>query len=80
MKTNVGSYDAGARFLVGCGLLFMSVNGLGWWALFGIVPILTAALSFCPLYWICGLDTAAWEESWERKHHWHGGPWDGTHE
>ena len=44
MKTNIGSYDAGVRFIGGCTLLFFSANGLGWWALLGLIPILTAAI------------------------------------
>jgi hypothetical protein len=68
MKTNVGSYDAAVRFLLGCGILFFSVNGLGWWALLGFVPILSAACGFCPLYWLLRLDTAAWEARYEARH------------
>ena len=68
MKKNVGSYDAGVRFLAGCGILFMSVNGLGWWALLGLVPLLSAACAFCPVYWLLGVDTAAWEATWDAKH------------
>jgi len=71
MKTNVGSYDAGVRFVIGCCIVFMSVNGWGWWALLGLVPIVTAACSFCPLYLILGIDTEAWEEAHEAKHHDH---------
>lgn len=68
MKTNVGSYDAGVRFVIGCCVLFMSVNGWGWWALLGLIPIVTAACSFCPLYLILRIDTEAWEEDHEARH------------
>jgi hypothetical protein len=68
MKTNVGSYDAGVRFVIGCGVLFMSVNGWGWWALLGLIPIATAACGFCPLYRLIHVDTEAWEEAHEAKH------------
>jgi hypothetical protein len=68
MKTNVGSYDAGVRFLLGCVVLFLSVNGLGWWALLGLIPIITAACGFCPLYCLFHIDTAAWEEAHEHRH------------
>ena len=68
MKANIGSYDAGVRFLAGCGLLFFSVNGLGWWALLGLVPILTAAIGFCPLYCIVRVNTARWEDEHEPSH------------
>jgi len=68
MKTNVGSYDGGVRFVLGCGVMFMSVNGWGWWALLGLIPIITGACSFCPAYWILGVDTKAWEERFEERH------------
>ena len=61
MKKNVGSYDAAVRFLVGCAVLYLGVNGLGWWALLGFLPVLSAIAGFCPLYWLFGLDTASWE-------------------
>jgi hypothetical protein len=69
MKNNVGSYDAGVRFLLGCAVLFLSVNGLGWWGLLGLIPIVSAACGFCVVYWIFGIDTAAWEEAREDRHH-----------
>ena len=68
MKTNVGSYDAGIRFVLGCCILFLGTHGLGWWALLGAIPILSACFEFCPLYFICRIDTAAWEERYERRH------------
>jgi hypothetical protein len=67
MKTNVGSYDAGVRFILGCAVLFFSVNGLGWWGLLGLIPIANAACGFCPLYWLLRIDTAAWEEAHEHR-------------
>lgn len=68
MKTNIGSYDAGVRFVIGCGVLFMSVNGWGWWSLFGLIPIVTGACGFCPLYALVHVNTEAWEEAVEAKH------------
>jgi hypothetical protein len=69
MKTNVGSYDAGVRFIAGCIVLFLSVNGLGWWGLLGLLPILSAACGFCPLYPLLRVNTAAWEADYERRHY-----------
>ena len=68
MKANVGSYDAAVRFLLGCGALFMTVNGLGWWGLLGFVPIVSGAFSFCPIYWLLNINTASWECQMERRH------------
>jgi hypothetical protein len=69
MKNNVGSYDAGVRFILGCVVLFFSVNGLGWWGLLGLIPIASAACGFCPAYWLLRIDTAAWEEAREHQPH-----------
>jgi hypothetical protein len=68
MKTNVGSFDAAARFLAGCTLLFLGVHGLGWWGLLGILPILSSVTGFCVVYAICGINTAEWEAAYERRH------------
>lgn len=68
VKANIGSFDGGARFILGCTILFFSVNGLGWWAMLGLIPIATAACRFCPLYRLLHIDTAAWEEDYERHH------------
>lgn len=59
MNKNIGSYDAAIRFVGGCGLLMAYNHGLGEWCLLGFVPILTAALGFCPAYWLLHLDTAS---------------------
>ena len=68
MKTNVGSIDAGIRFVAGSVILFFSLHGLGWWALLGLIPILSSACNFCPLYWLLRIDTAARESAWDARH------------
>lgn len=72
MKTNVGSYDAGVRFLIGCGVLYAGARGLGWWALLGLLPVLSATFGYCPFYHFFGLDTKKWEDDVERRNG-HGG-------
>lgn len=57
MKTNVGSIDRILRVIVGlaalgAGLYFKNLLGL-----LGLVPLLTAALGFCPVYPLLGLNT-----------------------
>ena len=59
MKHNVGSYDAGARFVAGLIIIFIGVVHESWWGLVGLVPILTAALAYCPLYSLLHVDTTA---------------------
>jgi hypothetical protein len=60
MKTNVGTPDRIARVLLGIALLSMLVLVQGpwkWAGLAGIVPLLTAAFGYCPLYSLFGLST-----------------------
>ncbi len=68
MKKNVGSFDAGARFILGCVVLFLGVQSIGWWGLLGFLFWLTGGIAFCPLYCVLRIDTAAWEERWEKRH------------
>lgn len=57
---NVGRIDKIIRFIVGLSLLsllyFMNGN-LKYLGLIGLVPILTATVSYCPLYSIFGIKT-----------------------
>lgn len=58
MKTNEGKVDRIFRVLVGLGLLSLVFIGpQTMWGLVGLVPLLTGAIGFCPLYKMFGLDT-----------------------
>jgi len=58
MKANVGSSDRVARVVLGAGLVTLAASGVvGGWGYIGIVPLLTAALGFCPLYSLVGVNT-----------------------
>jgi len=60
MKTNVGSIDKWIRLILAIGLfsLFFVLEGNArYWALLGIVPLVTALTNSCPLYSIFGLST-----------------------
>jgi len=60
MKANVGGIDRGLRVLAGIALLAFFALGEGgarYIGLVGIVPLLTGAFRFCPLYGILGLNT-----------------------
>ena len=57
---NVGSIDKIIRFIVGLALLslfFFMKGNLKYLGLIGLVPILTATISICPLYLIFGIKT-----------------------
>jgi hypothetical protein len=58
MKTNVGGIDRILRILVGITLIALTLAGtIGVWGWIGVVPLLTAALGFCPLYTVLGFST-----------------------
>ena len=57
---NVGSTDKVIRYIIGVvllSLLFIIPGNLKFIGLIGLVPILTAAFSFCPLYAMFGIKT-----------------------
>jgi hypothetical protein len=58
MKLNEGSVDRILRVLVGIVVLSLAFIGPKTpWAYLGIVPLLTGAIGFCPLYAILGVNT-----------------------
>ena len=62
MKHNVGSYDAAIRALVGFAVIAIGHHERSWWALAGLVPLLTGAMAFCPLYLLAGFNTCYQDE------------------
>ena len=58
MKTNEGSLDRALRVLAGLVLVALTLTGtIGVWGWIGVVPLLTAALGFCPLYTMLGFSS-----------------------
>lgn len=58
MKSNVGGFDRIARIIAGLVLLALTLTGtIGVWGWVGVVPLVTGAFSFCPLYPLLGLST-----------------------
>ncbi|MEM9911464.1 MAG: DUF2892 domain-containing protein [Pseudomonadota bacterium] len=55
---NIGQVDRGLRFALGALLVLLALTGtIGVWGYTGAVFLVTAALSFCPLYRLVGLKT-----------------------
>ncbi len=54
---NVGSLDRILRLVAGLGILAAGLVLKSWWGLAGLVPLLTAAIGFCPAYLPFGLST-----------------------
>ena len=60
MKANVGSADRAIRLVLGLVLLsgyFWLGGAARWVALIGLALVVTAGLSFCPLYTLLGIST-----------------------
>jgi len=57
-RPNIGAVDRVVRALLGVSLLALVVTGPHTaWGYLGLVPLLTAATGFCPLYAVLGLST-----------------------
>lgn len=58
MKVNEGKVDRILRVVAGLGLLSLAFVGPQTaWGYVGLVPLLTGAIGFCPLYKVFGFDT-----------------------
>ena len=58
MKKNMGSADRVVRVILGIGIIGWGVVAQNWWGAIGIVPLFTAAVSWCPAYLPFGINTA----------------------
>lgn len=57
MLKNVGSADRNIRIGLGVVIIIVGVALQSWWGLIGLLPLLTAGISFCPLYAVLGMST-----------------------
>lgn len=58
MKLNVGGIDRILRIVAGLVLIALAATGtVGAWGWIGVVPLLTGAVGFCPLYPLLGMNT-----------------------
>lgn len=58
MKTNEGSVDRVLRIVAGLALIGLAATGkVGLWGYVGVVPVLTGAIGWCPLYTVLGINT-----------------------
>ena len=64
MQTNVGNIDRIVRAVIGLALIALAWAGtIGAWGWIGVVPLLTAALGFCPVYTLLGLSTCPMKQA-----------------
>ena len=57
MRKNIGKIDRTIRIIAGTALIATGFIFQTWWGAFGIVPLLTAFVRWCPAYSIFGVDT-----------------------
>lgn len=62
MKTNIGSFDVAARFVVGCLIGLGGLHFETWWGLVGLLPVSTALLGYCPLYTLLHINTTSYDQ------------------
>jgi len=58
MNRNVGGIDRVVRILLGLGLVGLGLTDQSWWGAWGLVPLLTGAIGWCPVYVPFRLSTA----------------------
>lgn len=64
MKCNVGKVDRMIRIVLGVAIISVGMYFKSWWGAVGLIPLLTAAIRWCPAYIPFGFSTC---ESDERK-------------
>lgn len=58
MTKNMGAIDRVLRAIVGIVLIALAASGtVGLWGYIGVVPLLTAAIGWCPAYLPFGIKT-----------------------
>ncbi len=62
MKQNIGSTDKIIRIILGIVIAALGYYYKSWWGLVALVPLITAFISFCPLYPIFGISTKKGKE------------------
>ena len=60
VSLNVGNIDRVLRILLGASLIGLAATShVGAWGYIGIVPLLTGAVAWCPLYRLFGICTTS---------------------
>ena len=57
MKCNVGKADRIIRVILGAGIIAIGVYLKSWWGAIGVIPIITAAIGWCPAYLPFGISS-----------------------
>lgn len=58
MSKNVGGIDRILRIVIGLALIALAATGtIGVWGYIGVIPLVTGALGWCPVYLPFGIKT-----------------------
>ena len=58
LTKNAGTLDRALRAILGVVLIALTLTGtIGVWGWIGVVPLVTAALGWCPAYTLLGIKT-----------------------
>lgn len=57
MKQNVGSIDKVVRIVLALAIFLAGYYYQSWWGLVGLIPLVTALVSWCPAYTLFGIRT-----------------------
>lgn len=50
MLKNIGTADRIIRLVIGVAVAVVGIVFHSWWGLLAVIPLVTAAVGFCPLY------------------------------
>jgi len=63
MKKNIHSIERGFRVVVGLGLSSLAFWGpTSYWFLFGLIPVVTGLIGWCPPYALLGISTCSMQK------------------
>lgn len=57
MQCNMGKTDRVVRAVVGLALIVLGMIFNSWWGAVGLIPLVTAAIGWCPAYLPFGIST-----------------------
>lgn len=63
MTCNVGTTDRLLRIVLGLVIIAVGVYFQSWWGAIGLIPLVTGAVRWCPLYAPFGLSTCKTEKA-----------------
>ena len=57
MKKNIGQIDKIIRYIIGLSFIIYGIVNQSWIGIIGIIPIASAVIGFCSLYYPFGINT-----------------------